>query len=141
MRYVIDASIIRRWYLPDEITSQALELRTKLIFSGQELIATDNLLVEATQFLSQAEKSGSLTAGKMLDKLEDLQTLGVIFYSSIPLLERAGQIALTTKLQVVAGLCVALAEQERCQVLTTNTAFLRAARKQFPFVVDLASLP
>ncbi len=141
MKFVLETSIIENWYIPNKITSKGLGVRIDLLKGLHELIAPELFLVEAAQILLRAEKAGVISSGKMQDELTDLETLGVAFFPTIPLLRRASEIGLSTKLKVVPSLYIALAEREQCQVLTADPKFLRVARKQFPFVMDLASLP
>ncbi len=141
MKYVIDASIAEAWYVLNPNTMKAAQLRFDFHRGLHELLAPDVFPAEAAEMLVNAERKGLLSAGSTSRDLHDLHSTGVPLYPSFPLLARASDIALNSRLQLFAGLYVALAEQEQCQLLTADQKLLRAARRHFTFVVPFASIP
>ena len=141
MKYVLDASIGEKWYVAQQGTTKAMKLRHDFRLGLHEFLAPDIFLVECAGVLAKAEKSGDLDLGEALRFFNSLQTVGVPLHPSIPLLPRALAIALSTRLTHFAGLYLALAEREQCQLLTADPKILRHTRKYFPFVVAFDLLP
>jgi predicted nucleic acid-binding protein len=60
---------------------------------------------------------------------------------SLPLLWRATEISSQSRLGVYDCLYVALAEEERCELLTADQRMVSVLGKRFAFIVALSVLP
>ena len=69
-----------------------------------------------------------------------LKTLPVL-HQGVPLLPRAYAIAHGTQCSVYDCLYVALAERETCELVTADMKLVANLKAQFPFIVELSSLP
>jgi predicted nucleic acid-binding protein len=88
-----------------------------------------------------AERKSIIPPGEIGLHLRDLLAVAVPLHPSFPLLTRASEIALLTRLTVASSLYVALAEREQCQFLTAFPKVIRNTRKHFSFILPFASLP
>jgi hypothetical protein len=59
---------------------------------------------------------------------------------SIPLMPRAYEISSRMRVGIYDCLYVALAEQEKCELVTADDKLIKNLQAQFPFIVALASL-
>ena len=141
MKYVIDISVARKWYLPNPDIAKALRLRFDFHLGLHELLAPDVFPAECAEMLVNAERNGVIPSGRTSGELRDLHAIGVPLHPSFPLLARASDIAFTTRLNLFASLYVALAEREQCQLLTADQKLLRNTRRHFNFVVSFDSIP
>ena len=62
-------------------------------------------------------------------------------FPTVPLMDRAIQIATVARIGVYDCLYVALAEREGCDFITADDRLVRALGPTFPFIICLASLP
>ena len=62
-------------------------------------------------------------------------------FPSLPLMLRALAIANQARIGVYDCLYVALAEREKCALLTADDKLIKNLQAQFPFVTDLKTLP
>ncbi len=141
MKYVLDSSVVQKWYVSAADTPKALKLRLDFHFGIHELLAPDILLAECGHDLVRAERQNAIGPGEAELFLVDLVRVQVPLHPSSPLLRRAAAIALSTRLSFYASLNLALAEREKCDLLTADQKVIRNARKSFSFVIDFASIP
>jgi len=141
MRYVLDVSVAEKWYVPSPDTVKALNLRMGFHTGVHELLAPDIFPAECADALAKAERHGVILPGDTAFNLNDLLITAIRLHASFPLLPRAAAIALSTRLTVFASLYVALAEREKCELLSADLKMIRKLRTHFPFVRDFASIP
>jgi predicted nucleic acid-binding protein len=60
---------------------------------------------------------------------------------SIPFMPRDYEISSRMRVGIYDCLYVALAEQEKCELVTADDKLIKNLQTQFPFIVALASLP
>jgi predicted nucleic acid-binding protein len=141
MRFVLDSSVALKWVLPEPDSAKALRLRADFLASVHELVAPDILPVECAHALTRAERRGIITVGDADPHLLNILTSGIPWHPHILLLRRALAISSAARIGVYDCLYVALAEREGCQLVTADVRLVANLRVQFPFVIDLASLP
>jgi len=141
MKYVLDSSVAFKWLVPEVDTDTALRLLDDYQQAIHDLLAPDILPVEATHALTRAQRQGRVTPAQgnqlFIDLLDQLPTL----HSYLPLLPRAYAISSAMRLGVYDCVYVALAEQEGCELVTSDTKLVTALQKNFPFVTSLAGMP
>ena len=141
MIYVLDSCVGFKWLVVEPETDKARKLRDEYTQSTHQLIAPDVYPVEIAHALTRAERQGRITpvegAQLMIDMLNTLPQL----FPSLPLLPRAYEISSTARIGIYDCLYVALAEQEGCELVTTDARLLTNLQTQFPFIVPLSSLP
>lgn len=141
MKYVIDVSIAEKWYSFNREFVKALKFRMDFHAGLHDLLAPDIFPAECAGILVKAERQGAILPGDTSRSLDDLLIVAVHLHSSFPLLRRASDISLATRLSLFARLYVALAEREKCQLVTADQKVIRKMRNKFSFVTDFATLP
>lgn len=63
-----------------------------------------------------------------------------VLLSSLPLMNRALEIAIKAKIAVYHGHYVALAEPEGCDMVTTDDRLIKILQSDFPFIVSPSSI-
>lgn len=141
MIYVLDASVALKWVLPEQDTSKALRLRDEFRQGLCALIAPDVYIPEVSHGLTKSERRGVIPIGvaerRMLNLINYLPDL----YPSLPLARRAIQISSRARVAVYDCLYVALAERERCELLTADQKRIANLQATFPFITALDALP
>ena len=141
MKFVVDSSIVLKWYLPALDSPKALKLRLDDHIGIHELLAPDIFSVECGDALVRAERRKVIGPGKAEDHLVDLLGVRVPVHSSSSLLLRAAAIALSTRTTFNAGLSLAVADREKCNLLTADPKVIGNAGKHSPFVTAFPLLP
>jgi len=141
MRYVIDSSVMVKWVLTEPDSDKALRLRDDLRNAVHELFSPDIFTVEAAHALTRAERQARIPAGQARTLLVDILTTPPRVFPFQPLLLRAIDISSTMRIGVYDCLYVALAEQEKCELVTADTTMVRALQPTFPFIRTLSSFP
>ncbi|MFN0055760.1 MAG: type II toxin-antitoxin system VapC family toxin [Planctomycetales bacterium] len=124
MKYVLDASIAIKWFLPEPDSDQAVSLRDAFHNQIHELIAPDTLPVEVAHALTRAERKNILSQGAALGKVADLLSTGPVLHPYLPLLSRAVELSSQVRIGVFDCCYIALAEREQCQVVTDDQRML-----------------
>jgi predicted nucleic acid-binding protein len=138
MKFVLDASVAIKWVLPEPDTAKAILLRDDFRVGIHELIAPDTILVVVAYALTRAERRGLIRPGEASLKLVDVLTTTPNLHFHRPLLPRAIDISSQAQIGVYDCLYLALAEQERCQLITADR---RLTTHGFPQVVLLSRIP
>jgi predicted nucleic acid-binding protein len=141
MIYVLDSCVGFKWLVVEQETDKARKLRDEYRQAVHGLLAPDVFPIEVAHALTRAERQGRITQAEGVQLMTDmLKTLPQLF-PSLPLLPRAYQISSAARIGVYDCLYVVLAEQEGCQLVTTDTRLLNSLQAQFPFLVSLSSVP
>jgi predicted nucleic acid-binding protein len=142
MMYVIDASVAFKWVVAEPDTPRALRLRDDYRNRIHDLLAPDLFPTEIGNAVLVAERRGRVSAGQGPLLLADiLRTLPTLHPSLPHLLPRAYEIAAPSQTSIYDCLYVALAEREGCAFVTGDGRLASNLSPQFPFVVELSSLP
>jgi predicted nucleic acid-binding protein len=139
MRYVLDASIGIKWVMNEVDSALARRLRDNFRNQTHELIAPDSFPLEAAHALTKAERRGIVTDATKL--WVELMMDSPRLFPYLPLLLRALSIAAQGRVAVYDCLYVALAERERCELVTADVRLLNSLKPTCPFITSLASLP
>lgn len=141
MRYVLDSSVAFKWVVPEADSDKATRLRDDFRNAVHELLSPAVFTTEAAHALTRAERQGRIPPGDaLLFWMDVLRTCPLLFLSD-PLLPRAIAISSAARIGVYDCLYVALAEREGCRLVTADARLIGNLQAQFPFLVDLASLP
>ncbi len=141
MKRVLDSSVGFKWVVPELHSDKALRLRDDYCKGIVELIAPDIFLVEIVHALTRAQRQKRITPAQGALALADIMNTQPQLAGYIPLLPRAYQISSHRNVGVYDCLYVALAEQEACDLVTSDDRMLKNLQPHFPFLVSLASLP
>jgi predicted nucleic acid-binding protein len=141
MKYVLDASVAVKWVITEADSDKADLLRADFQNGVHELIAPDIFPVEVGHALTRGERQGRVPVGTSDSLLGDVLTTVPHIYPTAPLLIRAVQISSAMKVGVYDCIYIALAEGEKCELITADDKLVKNLQKTFPFIVDLKSLP
>lgn len=141
MKYVLDAAVALKWVLPEIHNDKAKQLRDDGENQIHELIAPDVFPVKVSHALVRAERRKIIAVGQAAALLVDIMNSAPALTSYLPLLPRATEIASQARCGVYDCLYVALAEKERCELVTADDKLVKNLKKSFPFILELALLP
>lgn len=141
MKYVLDSNIAVKWYLPEADSAKALQLLADFQSNVHELISPDILLVEFAHAMTRAERQNIIAVGDSDLHLVNLISVFIPLVAYQPLLRRAVAISSAVRIGVYDCLYVALAEREKCELLTADAKLVTNLQTQFPFIRSLATVP
>ena len=141
MKYVLDSSVALKWVLPEPLSDKARNLRDNYRSGTHVLLAPDILPAEAAHALARAERRKIIPVGDAAKLLADLLTTAPQFHPYAPLLSRALAIASQNRIGVYDCLYVALAESEKCELVTADDKLIKNLGSTYSFIVSLGSLP
>lgn len=126
MKFVLDASVGLKWVLDEPDSEKALRLREEYRAGLHQLLAPDVFLIEIAHVLSKAERQRKLGSGQADVLLSDVLKTPPALSRYVPLLPRAMELSRAARMGVYDCLYVALAESERCEVVTADERMARA---------------
>jgi len=142
MKYVLDASVAVKWVLPESDSAKAIALRDDYLRAIHELLSPDTFTAEVAHALLKAERRRLIPFGEALVGLAGILRMSPRLHPILPdLLPRAAVIASQARIGVYDCLYVALAEREGCQLVTSDDRLLGVLGKEFPFILELSSVP
>src|SRR2546421_10868485 len=141
MKYVLDSNVALKWVLAEPDSAKANALRDDFRNGIHELLTPDVLPVEVAHALTRAERQGRIAVGDSEIFLTDVLTTCPALHSYLSLLQRATEISSSLRIGVYDCLYIALAEREKCKLVTTDDRLVKNLQSQFPFIMSLASLP
>jgi predicted nucleic acid-binding protein len=141
MKYILDANVALKWVIPEKNSDKAIRLRSDAQAGIHELHAPDIFPVEVAHALTRAERKGDIPVGDADVHLLYILSTPPQFHPSLAILRRAIAISSAARVGVYDCLYVALAELERCELVTADDKLVKNLKSQFPFIVSLASMP
>ncbi|HLB41939.1 MAG TPA: type II toxin-antitoxin system VapC family toxin [Gammaproteobacteria bacterium] len=113
---VVDASVAIKWFIPEVHAIAA----TRLLHKNLQFIAPDLIFAEVGNILWKKYRSKELTLDTANGILNDFKKLPLNSCASEFLLDTAWQIATAHQCTVYDSLYVALAQSERCLLVTAD---------------------
>ncbi len=104
-------------------------------------MAPDVFPIEVAHALTRAERQGRIPVGSAIPLLRDILNTLPVLHPSLPILLRAVEISSQLRVGAYDCLYVALAEAQKCALVTADDKLVKNVQPAFPFVVALASLP
>jgi predicted nucleic acid-binding protein len=141
MKYVLDASVGAYWVLRNPLQAKALELRAEYQQNIHELIAPTHFQGEIASALTKAERQKLIPVGDARRLIADVLSTPPILHPLDPLFYRAVDISSQTRAGFYDCLYVALAEQEKCELVTADDKLINALQGRFSFILSLALVP
>jgi predicted nucleic acid-binding protein len=141
MKNVLDSSVMVKWVLAEPDSDKALRFREDLSNSVHEMVSPDIFTVEAAHALTRAERQLRISAGQARTLFLDVLTTPPRVFPFQPFLLRAIAISSAMRIGVYDCIYVVLAEQEKCQLVTADSASVRILQPAFPFIQSLSSFP
>jgi predicted nucleic acid-binding protein len=130
-RYVVDANVAVKWFLPEVHDIHARRLlapETQLLAPETQLLAPDLLFPEVGNILWKRVRSGQITETEADTVLQALGALPLLISPSWPLVAAALAIACPTDRSVYDSLYLALAVQESAPLVTADEKFYNALK-------------
>ena len=124
MAYVIDASVILKWFIPEQHSERALQLND----SDARLHAPTFLTLEVGNVLSKKRRRGELAAQDAEDIWRAFRRAPICRYADEMLVLTAFDLANHTKQSLYDSLYLALAMQLNLSFLTANHKFYQALK-------------
>jgi predicted nucleic acid-binding protein len=141
MKYVLDASVAIRAVLPHPRNPKAIKLRDEYRQQIHELIAPSHFPDEIASALTKAERQRLIAVGDAHTFIQDALNTPPVLHATAALMDRAVEISSQTQAAYYDCLYVALAEREQCELVTADSRLVTKLQAQFPFLVELSSLP
>jgi predicted nucleic acid-binding protein len=141
MKYVLDSSVALKWVLPEADTAKAIALRDDYATGMHQLLAPDVFHVETLHSLTKAERQKRIAVGDGWPLWKAILAYSPDFHPHHPLLARAYQIASAARVGIYDCVYIALAEREKCALVTADDKLVKNLQPSFKFIVALASLP
>ena len=141
MTYVLDASVGAKWVLPEVHSDKAIRLRDGYRQGIHQLLSPDFFPVEVAHSITRGERQGRITPAQGAAAIRDVLKLLPRLELSLPLLPRAYAISSQARVGVYDCIYVALAEREKCELVTADDKLVKNLQGYFSFIVPLASLP
>jgi predicted nucleic acid-binding protein len=139
VKYILDAPVGLNWVIVEPDSNTAIRLREDYRNAIHELLAPESFAIECAYSLSKKQRQRLLPDARAL--WDDIMMDAPVLAPILPLMDRALDISIQTRHNFYDCLYVALAEQERCELVTADTKLITNLRACFPFVTSLAMLP
>ncbi len=125
MKKVVDASIVIKWYIPEENSDASLELLRKWLHDGDEIVVPALLLYEVTSVLRKTVIKEIITNKEAEDIIDHLCSLGLFTRSGSKVLYKdALRLAQTYNCFTAYDTSyLALAIEEGCEFWTADKKF------------------
>jgi predicted nucleic acid-binding protein len=137
-RAVVDASVVLKWYLLDEVDGErALSLLEKHYRGAIELIAPSILAYEVASGLVIAGKRGRLAQEEVCEALEGYWALQLTVVDAIRFYRRLPHFSAGYGISIYDASYAAVAELERAPLITADQKLLAALKKDFRWVQRL----
>jgi predicted nucleic acid-binding protein len=134
-RFVIDASVAAKWFLPaagETLTDEALQLLRRYTNGEIRLIVPDLFWAEFANILWKAVRQGRWTKGAADAAIAAMKDRNLPTAPTLTLLEEAFTIATTFDRTVYDSLYVALAISSKAQLVTADERLARALAAHLP---------
>jgi predicted nucleic acid-binding protein len=139
--YVVDASVVLKWFLREPDSAAADLLLEKSLNDEVELLAPDLILVETASALwKRVMVRKEMFADEATLIHRDLVTLPISLIASEALADAALQIALRHKHSVYDAIYCALAIERHCDFVTADRTLANKLQDVFPFILHLSAI-
>lgn len=128
MKLVLDSCVGLKTVLPEHDSPLALALMDDFANQNHELIAPDCYLAECANAITRAERKGIISPPDGEAKFKIILRTSPILHRHLPLLARAFELSSSKPHGFYDMILIALAEQEGCKVVTSDTYLA----KKFP---------
>lgn len=135
----LDANLIVRMHDPDSAEFPiVIRAWDRWVASRIEIVAPSLLRYEVTNAVFRSARQGILSRDSAVGIIQSLDQLPIRFHDSVELSIAAFKIAQSLDLPATYDAhYLALAQQERAELITADRRLVRAAFPRFPFVRDI----
>jgi predicted nucleic acid-binding protein len=124
-RFVVDASVVVKWFLPEDHTEDA----RRLLDDSLDLSSPDLVRAEFGNVMWKRWRRGDISAEAAGEALRQFGRLPLRIETSWPLLGTAWTVARCFDRSFYDGLYAALAEREGCTLVTADRKLYNALRE------------
>ncbi len=129
-RYVVDASVVVKWYIPEKLSEQADHFLEESVTTGVPLLAPDLLMAEVGNILWKKRRLRELSPSEALHILDTIcESLPIQLYASLPLMRSSWKIAYAFDCTFYDALYVALAQEQDALFITADEKLVRTFRR------------
>lgn len=140
-RVVLDASVILKWYLPDEDQGEAaLELLKRYVSDNLEIIAPFLLEYELMNGLLVARKRARIPEDRIISAIEGFTNLQIRLSGLSGQYSRIVYFFHSYNLSAYDASYLSLAESEKIPFITADEALYKAVQKDFHWVKHLGEI-
>lgn len=125
---VLDTSVAVKWYLPEELREEALELANRIEADEVELLAPSTIGPELFNAFFQQHRRGNLTLDEVRGFFASFRESPVSLFETDALTPRGVEISLDAGVIVYDALFLALAEDAATVMVTADERLLRLLR-------------
>ena len=123
---VLDTSVAVKWYLPEDLREEALELAARMGAGEVELFAPSTIGPELFNALFQQHRRGYLSLDEVREFFSSFAEAPISVFEIDPLTPRAVEIAVGSGVIVYDALFMALAEDTGTVMATADGRLLRS---------------
>lgn len=124
-RYVVDASVVAKWFLPEVHTTAAV----RLLEGGHDLLVPDLVFPEVGNVLWKKVRLGEIVGNEARRILRTLRSIPLEVHPTMPLLAAAFELAIGLDRTVYDCVYLTLAVQKQCQMVTADSKLRRAIQQ------------
>lgn len=121
-RYVVDASVAIKWFVPENYSEYA----DHLLNNNYNLLAPALLIAEVCNILWKKIRLGQISLAEGQQALAEFQATNLQIFELEPLLQNAFNLANQTGRTAYDCFYLALAIQQQCQMVTADEKFFNA---------------
>ncbi len=127
-KYVVDASVGIKQFIPNPLLGKTKQLFANLSYSTIEIYVPDLFYVESANTLWKYIRVGQLTARQVQEYLSVLKMYPLQVVSTVELIEIAVNIAVSHNISVYDATYVALSENVKAPLLTVDKKLFNTLR-------------
>jgi predicted nucleic acid-binding protein len=126
LRYVVDASLGIKQFIPDPLSSKVVDLFARLSYPETEIYVPDLFYIESANILWKYVRAGRYAVALAQGNLSSLRALPLRVVSTAELMEEAVNIGLNYGITAYDACYVALSQQVSAPLLTLDERLVRA---------------
>ena len=135
MEFVVDASVVVKWFLPESNSDKAEALLQRFISDGLVLTAPDHLIAEVGNTLwKRSVRRKEISVAEAEASYSDFLSLQLPLEASSTIADQAFNLAVQENHSVYDTLYLALALERSCELITADKTFTNKVSKKFTFV-------
>ena len=137
MKLILDSCVGLKTVLPENDSPLALALMDDYANQIHELIAPDCYLAECADAITRAERKGIIQPPDGDAKFKMILRTSPVLHPYLPLLARAFELSSANVHGFYDMILIALAEQEGCKVVTSDTYLAKKFPNEVILLADL----
>lgn len=132
--YVVDASVVIKWFLPEAYKEAADVLLRGFLSQQLQLMAPDFIVAEIGNVLWKRSIRKDISVAQANESYQYFLTLALPLRASSTIAPRALGLGIQENHPIYDTLYVALAENQGCELVTADQKLLNKLGGKFPFI-------